>query len=63
MIDDLLPHAPLELCSYWGCGQVFGVIYEVSYEKIQGLDGAFLRFEIGKYVEYLTPVSSEYIKR
>ena len=22
-IDDLLPHAPLELCSYWGCGQVF----------------------------------------
>jgi hypothetical protein len=22
-IDDLLPYAPLELCSYWGCGQVF----------------------------------------
>ena len=25
-IDDLLPHAPLELCSYWGCGQVFHII-------------------------------------
>ena len=22
-IDDLLSHAPLEVCSYWGCGQVF----------------------------------------
>ena len=22
-IDDRLPYAPLELCSYWGCGQVF----------------------------------------
>ena len=22
-IDDLLPHAPLPLCSYWGHGQVF----------------------------------------
>ena len=22
-IDDLLPYALLELCSYWGCGQVF----------------------------------------
>ena len=22
-IADLLPHAPLELCSYWECGQVF----------------------------------------
>ena len=22
-IDDLLPYAPLELCSYWVCGQVF----------------------------------------
>ena len=22
-IDDLLPYEPLELCSYWGCGQVF----------------------------------------
>ena len=22
-IDDLVPYAPLELCSYWGCGQVF----------------------------------------
>ena len=22
-IDDLLPHAPLELCCYWRCGQVF----------------------------------------
>ena len=21
--DDLLPHAPLKLSSYWGCGQVF----------------------------------------
>ena len=22
-IDDLLPYEPLELCCYWGCGQVF----------------------------------------
>jgi hypothetical protein len=22
-IDDHLPYAPIELCSYWGCGQVF----------------------------------------
>ena len=33
------------------------VIYEV---KIQGLNGAFLRLE-SEYVEYLMPVSSEYM--
>ena len=29
-IDDLLPHAPLELCSYWGCGQVIHIKTKVS---------------------------------
>ena len=31
-IDDLLPHATLELCSYWGCGQVFHYIVDAYSE-------------------------------
>ena len=30
-IDDLLPHAPLPLCSYWGHGQEFIIISYLSY--------------------------------
>ena len=29
-IDDLLPHEPLELCSHWGCGQVFHSLYKLA---------------------------------
>ena len=33
-IDDLLPHAPLELCSYWGCGQVFHIAQKFNFDNI-----------------------------
>ena len=35
-IDDLLPHAPLELCSYWGCGQIFHIAKNITITKING---------------------------
>ena len=39
-VDDLLPHAPLEQCSYWGFGQVFHTYSSNDGHKQleQGLD-------------------------
>jgi hypothetical protein len=31
-IDDLLPHVPLPLCSYWGYGQEFHYMPQLSNE-------------------------------
>ena len=50
-IDDLVPYAPLELCSYWGCGQVFHyndssksvlhlfciILYSVGIENVEDI--------------------------
>jgi hypothetical protein len=31
-VDDLLPHASLQVCSYWGYGQVFPVIWKANLQ-------------------------------
>ena len=41
-IDDLLPHAPLELCSYWGCGQIFHIIVIAKNITITKINGSLL---------------------
>ena len=30
--DDLVPYAPLELCSFWGCGEVFHCIIVCEHD-------------------------------
>ena len=45
-IDDLLPHAPLELCSYWGCGEVF------HYKKTTIIDHYFFLPSTGTQTGY-----------
>ena len=42
--------------------ETYGVIYEVIMRKFRASMEPFWDLKIGKYVEYLTPVSSEYIK-
>ena len=32
-----IPYAPLNLCSYWGCGQVFHIMYNTSRSVLEPL--------------------------
>jgi hypothetical protein len=60
-IDDLLPHAPLPLCSYWGYGQEFIIIKNILdiSSSIHDIILIIMMFLIGSKNDYQNASTSE----